>query len=70
FHVEPPAFKIRENSTYEHLSFSGGLPLYKSAGDINWMHQHLAKQGFLIDQISTDTHALSIAQSLLNSCSE
>ncbi|MFQ2264034.1 hypothetical protein, partial [Aeromonas dhakensis] len=25
-HVEPPAFKIRENSTYEHLSFSGGLP--------------------------------------------
>ncbi|WP_215198647.1 hypothetical protein, partial [Escherichia coli] len=26
FHVEPPAFKIRENSTYEHLSFSGGLP--------------------------------------------
>uniref|UniRef100_UPI001F1D5692 hypothetical protein n=1 Tax=Aeromonas media TaxID=651 RepID=UPI001F1D5692 len=21
-----PAFKIRENSTYEHLSFSGGLP--------------------------------------------
>lgn len=39
--------------------------LYKSAGDINWMHQHLAKQGFLIDQISTDTHALSIAQSIL-----
>ncbi|MFQ2352630.1 hypothetical protein ACK32X_19090, partial [Aeromonas dhakensis] len=29
------------------------------------IHQHLAKQGFLIDQISTDTHALSIAQSLL-----
>ncbi|MGU5709129.1 hypothetical protein, partial [Aeromonas hydrophila] len=26
-HVEPPAFKIRENSTYEHLSFSGGLPI-------------------------------------------
>ncbi|MFQ2027133.1 sigma-54 interaction domain-containing protein, partial [Aeromonas veronii] len=34
FHVEPPAFKIRENSTYEHLSFSGGLPphiIYQSA---------------------------------------
>ncbi|MGU5540616.1 hypothetical protein ACV1DG_15450, partial [Aeromonas hydrophila] len=31
FHVEPPAFKIRENSTYEHLSFSGGLPTGKPA---------------------------------------
>ncbi|WP_270673391.1 hypothetical protein, partial [Aeromonas sp. QDB01] len=26
-HVEPPAFKVRENSTYEHPGFSGGLPL-------------------------------------------
>ncbi|MCK0188319.1 hypothetical protein MWU31_24325, partial [Aeromonas hydrophila] len=25
-HVEPPAFKVRENSTYEHPGFSGGLP--------------------------------------------
>ncbi|MGU5730935.1 hypothetical protein ACV1DR_18750, partial [Aeromonas jandaei] len=27
-HVEPPAFKVRENSTYEHPGFSGGLPLH------------------------------------------
>ncbi|MGU5613444.1 PDDEXK nuclease domain-containing protein, partial [Aeromonas caviae] len=33
FHVEPPAFKIRENSTYEHLSFSGGLPLELKIGE-------------------------------------
>ncbi|WP_429074726.1 hypothetical protein, partial [Aeromonas hydrophila] len=25
-HVEPPTFKVRENSTYEHPGFSGGLP--------------------------------------------
>ncbi|WP_421243502.1 helix-turn-helix transcriptional regulator, partial [Aeromonas enteropelogenes] len=31
-HVEPPAFKVRENSTYEHPGFSGGLP--KQVSDI------------------------------------
>ncbi|MCK0188270.1 TNT domain-containing protein, partial [Aeromonas hydrophila] len=30
-HVEPPAFKVRENSTYEHPGFSGGLPFEQRA---------------------------------------
>uniref|UniRef100_UPI002022767F phosphoribosyl-ATP diphosphatase n=1 Tax=Serratia marcescens TaxID=615 RepID=UPI002022767F len=39
FHVEPPAFKIRENSTYEHLSFSGGLPFHPAASDWTFLYQ-------------------------------
>jgi len=29
FHVEPPTFKIRKNYTYDHPSFSGGLPPFR-----------------------------------------
>ncbi|WP_309265635.1 hypothetical protein [Aeromonas salmonicida] len=40
--------------------------LYKTPSDVHWLHQHLAKQGFSIDQISMDEDALGMAQSILS----
>ncbi|MGE6127015.1 OST-HTH/LOTUS domain-containing protein, partial [Aeromonas rivipollensis] len=48
-HVEPPACKIRENSTYEHPGFSGGLPNHASFDQRNYGFKKLSDLFLAID---------------------
>ncbi len=48
----PPAFKIRENSTYEHLSFSGGLPMLGVYPNSFQVYVLIARLNKPIDQLA------------------
>ncbi|MGU5660336.1 hypothetical protein, partial [Aeromonas veronii] len=55
FHVEPPGIKVRENSTYEHLSFSGGLPKQVKGciADVNLGYSLAGQPSWLVFDLST-----------------